>query len=120
MSVNSLVSKAEKKAVMYLLNAISRADEKVEQEELEFLDFFAQKHHLVLDEEEFKKQKLDELCSNIQSPRAKQFAIEEVIKLAICDGNYHKDERSAAMLLGQMLNISQTEFMEIERSVIEG
>lgn len=119
MSAFDSVSKEEKIAIMYLLNAISHADEKLDQHELDYISFYTEKHHLVLDEEVFKKLKLDKLCADIHSKKAKALAIEEVIKLAICDGNYHKSERLAAMMLGEMLNINQDKFLLIEKQIIE-
>lgn len=109
----------EKIAVMYLLNAISRADGKVEQEELDYLAFFTQQHHLELNEEEFKQQKIDKLCMNIKSKMAKLFALEQIIEISTCDGNYHADERKAAMYLAHLLNISQEDFLSLEQQVIE-
>jgi len=116
--INSL-SKDEKIAVMYLLNAISRADGKVEQAELDYLQYFTEEHHLVLDEELFKLQKLDQLCADIKSPEAKLFALEQVISISICDNNYHDTERKAALFLANMLGIAQSEFLLIEQTMIE-
>ena len=115
----STVSTSEKVAVMYLLNAISRADGKIEKEELDYLKFFTEEHHLVLDEELFKLQKLDQLCADIKSPEAKQFALEQVINISICDNNYHDTERNAAMVLANMLDISRESFLAIEKRIIE-
>lgn len=119
MNDDKTVSENEKIAVMYLLNAISRADGKVEQEELDYLAFFTQQHHLELNEEEFKQQKLDTLCMDIKSKKAKVFALEQIIAISTCDGNYHAAERKAAMYLAHLLNISQEDFLSLEQQVIE-
>lgn len=115
----SILTDAEKTAVMYLLNAISHADGKVEQEELDYLTYFTQEHHLNLDEETFKQQKLYQLCEAIKTPQAKRFAIEQIIKLSICDNNYHDAERKAAMLLANLLAISAEDFLKIEKHIIQ-
>lgn len=116
---NNTVSTSEKIAVMYLLNAISQADGKVEQEELDYLTYFSQEHHLCLNEELFKQQKLDQLCQTITSQQAKKFATKHIIRLSICDNNYHETERKAAMLLAGMLNISSQDFLDIEKDIIQ-
>jgi len=113
------ISTDEKIAIMYLLNAISQADGKIEQEELDYLTYFTQEHHLNLDEETFKQQKLDQLCAAIITPQAKQFAIEQIIELSICDNNYHDTERRAAMLLANSLAISTEDFLTIEKHIIQ-
>jgi len=119
MDLDETISVDEKIALMYLLNAISQADGKIEQEELDYLTYFAQEHHLCLDEELFKQQKLDQLCAAITSKQAKQFAIEHIIKLSICDKNYHEAERKAAMLLANMLEISTQDYLDIEAHIIQ-
>ena len=109
----------EKTAVMYLLNAISHADGKVDQEELDYLAYFTQEHHLALDEQTFKQQKLDKLCAAITSKEAKYFALEQIIKISICDDNYHASERKAALYLATMLEVNQETFLSIEQKIIE-
>ncbi|NTS78004.1 hypothetical protein HR060_14185 [Catenovulum sp. SM1970] len=116
---NADVSVSEKIAVIYLLNAIVQADEKVDEQELNYLAFFAKKHRLNLCEQRFKKQKLDGLCQAIQSDAAKVFAIEQIIRLAMCDGEYHKSERQAAIVLSGMLQLELDTFLAIEQSIIE-
>jgi len=119
MDLDETISVDEKVALMYLLNAISQADGKIEQAELDYLTYFTQEHHLRLDEELFKQQKLDQLCQAITSKQAKQFAIEQIIKLSICDNNYHETERKAAMVLAGLLGLKQQEFLTIEQYIIE-
>lgn len=113
------ISTDEKIAIMYLLNAISQADGKIEKEELDYLTYFTQEHHLNLDEETFKQQKLDQLCAAIITPQAKRFAIEQIVELSICDNNYHDAERRAAMLLANLLAISTEDFLTIEKHIIQ-
>ncbi|WP_220769229.1 TerB family tellurite resistance protein [Shewanella sp. MBTL60-007] len=117
MFINQL-SKNEKQALMSLLVDISKADGNLADSEINFLTAYAEENNIELNLSETPS--ISEVCNKIESKKGKVVAIQEIIKLAIVDGNYDDSERSGAMTISELLKLPLSKFEEIESWVLDG
>lgn len=113
-----LLEDSEKQALMSLLVNIAKADGNIDKSEIDFLSKYADDYNLTLDLE--KEISISDACSRINSQKAKIVTIQEIVKLAIVDGNYDDAERKGVMVISEMLNIVVSKFEEIEKWVLDG
>lgn len=112
------LNEVEKNALMSLLVDISKADGSLDDSELEFLSAYSVENGIKLNLEEDVP--LAEACKLIESAKGKIVALQEIVKLAIVDGQYDEAERKGALIIAGMLGISTSKFEEVEKWVLDG
>jgi len=113
-----LLEQKEKDALMMLLVDIAKADGRVDESEKDFLSKYAKEHGVELNLE--KNVSITDACCQISSQKAKVVTMQEIVKLAIVDGNYDDAEKAGAMAIAEMLGIDSDKFKEIEKWVLDG
>jgi len=113
-----LLEEKEKNALMGLLVNIAKADGNIDEAEKDFLEKYANEHGVDLNIE--SNVSISDSCRQISSKKAKVVAMQEIIKLAIVDGNYDEAEKAGAMAIAEMLGIENDKFKEIEKWVLDG
>ena len=113
-----LLEQKEKDALMMLLVDIAKADGTIDDSEIDFLSKYANEHGVDLDLE--KKIPIADVCRQINSQKAKVVTMQEIVKLAIVDGNYDEAEKAGAKAIAEMLDIESVKFKEIEKWVLDG
>ena len=113
-----LLEQKEKDALMMLLVDIAKADGTIDDSEIDFLSKYANEHGVDLDLE--KKIPIADVCRQINSQKAKVVTMQEIVKLAIVDGNYDEAEKAGAKTIAEMLDIESVKFKEIEKWVLDG
>jgi len=112
------LSKTEKNSLVQLLTFVARSDGKLAEQEWQFLNRFCQDNGLVYDiNEEFD---LDHTCARINSNPAKVITMQQVVKMALIDGEYDDHERQTAAEIALKLQMDIEQFKEIERWVLDG
>ncbi|MFS1418969.1 TerB family tellurite resistance protein [Vibrio splendidus] len=117
MFINQL-SNTEKKALMSLLVDISKADGNLSDAEIDFLNAYASENDIELNISNTAS--IAEACGEINSQKGKVVAIQEIVKLAIVDGQYDESERTGAIAISQLLQLPISKFEEIEAWVLDG
>lgn len=113
-----LLEQKEKDALMMLLVDIAKADGTIDDSEMDFLSKYANEHGIDLNLE--NNMSITDACHQISSHKAKVVAMQEIVKLAIVDGNYDDAEKAGAKAIAEMLNIESEKFKEIEKWVLDG
>ena len=113
-----LLEQKEKDALMMLLVNIAKADGNIDESEMTFLLKYANEHGVKLDLE--KNMSINDVCQKISSHKAKVVTMQEIVKLALVDGNYDDAEKAGAKAIAEMLNIDSEKFKEIEKWVLDG
>ncbi len=113
-----LLEHKEKAALMMLLVDIAKADGNIDSSEMDFLTKYANEHGVELDLE--KNISIYDACRQISSQKAKVVTMQEIVKLAIVDGNYDEGEKAGAMAIAEMLSIETDTFKKIEEWVLDG
>lgn len=113
-----VLAKEEKEGLISLLTCIAKIDGEISEQEIKFLTEYSKEHSVQID---LKSEiKLEDACSLIKSEKSKIVAIQEIIKIAISDGDYDSSERQGAFAISKMLLISPETFYKIESWVIQG
>ena len=108
----------EKKSLVQLLTFIARSDGKIAEQEWRFLNRFCDRNGLTYDINE--ENNLEHICGSIQSYPAKVVAMQQVIKMALTDGEYPITEKQNAMAIAQLLGFDTKQFEYIENWALEG
>ena len=113
-----LLSVEEKMALLKLITGIAKADGEITKEEADFLSVYASEIGVSVDlDSDFS---IEDTCALLCSYKAKIITMQEIIKMALVDGNYDEQERNGALIISQTLGIPLEKFLEIENWVIEG
>jgi len=113
-----VLAKEEKEGLISLLTCIAKIDGEISDQEIKFLTEYSKEHDIQVD---LKSEiNLEAACSLIKSEKSKVVAIQEIIKIAISDGDYDSAERQGALAISKMLSMSPEAFDKIESWVIQG
>ncbi len=110
---------SEKQALLIMLVDIAKADNELKDKEKEFLKVYAEENGVKLDFDTIILS-VEEACKLLESSKAKVVAIQEVIRLAIVDGEYAEEEKKGALHIAKLLGVSNSKFEEIESWVLRG
>ena len=97
---------------------IAKADGEVTPDEKVFLDTHANEYGVQLDLE--APVSLESACAAISSYKGKIVTIQELVKLALVDGDYHQEERQGAITISRTLQLPDEKFQEVESWVLDG
>jgi tellurite resistance protein len=113
-----VLAKEEKEGLISLLTCIAKIDGEISEQEIKFLTEYSKEHSVQID---LKSEiELEAACSLIKSDKSKVVAIQEIIKIAISDGDYDSSERQGVFAISKMLLMSPELFYRIESWVIQG
>lgn len=113
-----VLSSDEKVGLVKLLTVIAKADGNISKEERDFLSSYSTMHGVTVDFD--LDCRLNDACSLLKTHKAKIVAMQEIVKMALVDGQYDTSERSGALAIAKQLSLSQESFEEIENWVFEG
>lgn len=113
-----MLSKDEKQGLVQLITFIAKADGDITEEEMSFLSNYASEYNMPFDID--AEVSLESACAQIGTEGSKIVALQEIIKMALSDGEYDIEERKGAFAISEMLSLSKEKFEEVESWVIEG
>ena len=114
----NLLEEYEKKALIELLIAISRADGQIRSEEEAFITNFG--NEIGVKQDFSSNVNLEKSCQQITKEQSKIIAMQEIIRLALIDGNYDSEERKGVEVIANLLGLSQEKLQNIENWIFEG
>lgn len=112
------ITEIEKESLLKLLISIAQIDGNISIEETEFLSEYAKEYGLLANLDSTIS--IEDACASLESHEAKVIALQEIVKIAVVDGNYDSSEREGAIAISGMLNIPMETFLKIENWVLEG
>lgn len=116
--MHSIFSKNEAVAFTQLLVFIAKADGKITTEEVDFLNDYSCKAGL--DWKDLGEKPLEEILPEFTTFSSKIDVIQELVKLAMIDGNYSEEERAGVKKIALLLSLPETKVIAVEDWVQRG
>jgi tellurite resistance protein len=116
--MNPFFSKNEVTAFMQLLVLIAKADGKITKEEIDFLNDYS--NNTGLDWKELKEISLEEILSEFKTFSSKIEVMQELVKLAMIDGDYSDEEKAGVKEIAHILSLPESKVIAIEDWVRRG
>lgn len=113
------LSNQEKQYLLTLLINIAEADGNICPDERDFVAGYAAENDIPFDLDS-PRGSLLETCAKITAYSAKIVTLQELVKIAICDGHYSGAERAGIAAIARLLELGEEKVLEIEQWVGEG
>lgn len=109
---------SEREALCQLIVSIAYIDGKVTDEENSFIKNYC----LIAGVEKTlsTEMNIERACEQLMGETSKIVALQEVVKIAVCDGTYDQSERQGAYRIAAALGVNEQKFLEIEKWVLDG
>ena len=108
----------EQQALFQLLTSVAWADGKLEQQEVKFLEQYANTYEIeAMADTEIN---VEDSCKMFPSHLSKVVALQELVKISLCDGHYDDAEKSGATVIADYFGISREALSNVESWVREG
>lgn len=116
--MHSIFSKNEAVAFTQLLVFIVKADGKITTEEVDFLNDYSSRSGL--DWKDLAEKSLEEILTEFTTNSSKVEVIQELVKLAMIDGNYSDEERAGVKKISHILSLPESTIVSVEDWVRRG
>jgi uncharacterized tellurite resistance protein B-like protein len=118
----NLLLEEEKMVFLKLLTYLSKIDNDISDNEVNFIKKIAIDIGVNIEDKFFNSEvkNLEELLSCFKSNQSKHILLTELINLALSDDNYSSEERKGVLEISKLLNVSDNKFSELENWIIEG
>jgi uncharacterized membrane protein YebE (DUF533 family) len=101
-----------------LLVAIAKVDGMITDQEIIFLNNYS--INSGVDWKKLKEEKIEDILANFKTFSSKIGVIQEIVKLAMIDGNYTENEKSGVTEIAKILLLPDSKVSEIEEWVAKG